>query len=100
MILSDHGPGSEQLLLRLRDMLYPDVFGVFTAEAQSSIEISLPSDHLFLTGSPNVVKAIMATTAKHPTSVTLKLGVEKAAIILCDGYLKSTARSKYSLLVL
>lgn len=92
--LSEFAPASEKFLLKLRDVLDADAFAVFTGEAQVSKEIvSLPWDHLFFTGSPNVGKVIMAAAAKHLTPVTLELGGKNPAFILGDADLKSAARS-------
>lgn len=51
--------------------------GVDVAEAL----LQLPFDHVFLTGSPKVGRAVMAAAAKNLASVTLELGGKSPAII-------------------
>lgn len=43
--------------------------------------LSLPFDHIFFTGSPNVGKIVMAAASKNLTSVTLELGGKSPVII-------------------
>ncbi|CAB3741033.1 Aldehyde dehydrogenase [Paraburkholderia sediminicola] len=51
--------------------------GIDVAEAL----LELPFDHIFLTGSPKVGRAVMAAAAKNLSSVTLELGGKSPAII-------------------
>ncbi len=47
----------------------------------SSQLLSLPFDHIFFTGSPEVGKIVMQAAAKHLTSVTLELGGKSPVVI-------------------
>lgn len=51
--------------------------GIDAAEAL----LELPFDHIFLTGSPKVGRAVMAAAAKNLSSVTLELGGKSPAIL-------------------
>jgi aldehyde dehydrogenase (NAD+) len=51
----------------------------------------LPADHIFFTGSPAIGKRIMASAARHLTSVTLELGGKNPAIIEKDHDLMDAA---------
>lgn len=53
--------------------------------------LSLPFDHIFFTGSPNVGKIVMAAASKHLTSVTLELGGKSPVIIDETADLKKAA---------
>jgi aldehyde dehydrogenase (NAD+) len=53
--------------------------------------LSLPFDHVFFTGSPEVGKKIMRAAAEHLSSVTLELGGKCPAIVTPSAPLKTTA---------
>ena len=52
---------------------------------------SLPFDHIFFTGSPNIGKKVMASAAKNLASVTLELGGKSPVIVDDTVHLKSAA---------
>lgn len=60
------------------------------AIAQALLE--LPFDHIFLTGSPNVGRQVMAAAAKHLSSVTLELGGKCPTIIGADADFDSVVK--------
>jgi aldehyde dehydrogenase (NAD+) len=65
---------------------------VIEGDASISTELlSLPFDHIFFTGSPNVGKIVMAAAAKHLTSVTLELGGKSPVIVDSTANLKKAA---------
>lgn len=51
------------------------------AVEESKELLSLPFDHIFFTGSPNVGKIVMGQAAKHLASVTLELGGKSPTIV-------------------
>jgi aldehyde dehydrogenase (NAD+) len=54
--------------------------------------LSLPFDHIFFTGSPEVGRVVMAAAARHLASVTLELGGKSPCIIGPDADLDRAAR--------
>jgi len=65
---------------------------VHGAVSTSQHLLSLPFDHIFFTGSPNVGKIVMAAAAKHLTSVTLELGGKSPVIVDESADLRHAAR--------
>ena len=53
--------------------------------------LSLPFDHIFFTGSPNVGKIVMKAASEHLTSVTLELGGKSPAVVDERADLKDSA---------
>ena len=55
---------------------------LFEGDKEVSQELlSLPFDHIFFTGSPNIGKVVMRAASKHLTSVTLELGGKSPTIV-------------------
>lgn len=54
--------------------------------------LTLPFDHIFFTGSPQVGKKVMEAASKHLTSVTLELGGKSPVIIDKTADLKTAAQ--------
>lgn len=55
--------------------------------------LSLPFDHIFFTGSPQVGKIVMKAAAEHLTSVTLELGGKSPVIVDKSANVKRAAES-------
>lgn len=62
------------------------------AQDVSSFLLSLPFDHIFFTGSPNVGKVVMKAAAQNLTSVTLELGGKSPAIIDSSANIRDAAK--------
>lgn len=63
----------------------PDVVAVVTGGPEVAHQFcSLPFDHLFFTGSPEVGKKVMALAAENLTPVTLELGGKNPAVVAAD----------------
>ena len=54
--------------------------------------LSLPFNHMYFTGSPEVGKIVMRAAAQHPCSVTLELGGKSPAIVDESASMKATAK--------
>jgi aldehyde dehydrogenase (NAD+) len=66
----------------IKETFNENEIAVVEGDASVSTELlSMPFDHIFFTGSPNVGKIVMAAAAKHLTSVTLELGGKSPVII-------------------
>ena len=55
--------------------------------------LTLPFDHIFYTGGPEIGKVVMRAAAEHLTSVTLELGGKSPAVVAPDYPLDTAARS-------
>ena len=70
----------------------PEEVAVFQGKAETSSYLtSLPFDHIFFTGSPQVGRHVMAAAARNLTSVTLELGGKSTVIIDSKASLKKAA---------
>lgn len=80
---SEMTPHTSELIEKMIGELFPDdEVCVFQGGVEVSQELlSLPFDHIFLTGSPAVGKIVMAAAAKHLSSVTLELGGKSPVIV-------------------
>lgn len=69
-------PASSEIIAKVINEVFDEsVVSIFTGGVKVAVELQeLPFDHMFLTGSPNVGKAVMSSAAKHLSSVTLELG--------------------------
>jgi aldehyde dehydrogenase (NAD+) len=75
-----------------KEIFEPDEVGVVLGGIKESKELlSLPFDHIFFTGSPQVGKIVMEAASKHLTSVTLELGGKSPVIIDETANLKDAA---------
>ena len=92
---SEMTPHLSALMAKIIKGIFPeDEVALFEGDvAVSSALLALPFDHIFVTGSPNVGKVVMAAAAKHLTSVTLELGGKSPTIIDESADLKLAART-------
>jgi aldehyde dehydrogenase (NAD+) len=66
----------------IRSAFDPSEIALFEGDAAVATELlSLPFDHIFFTGSPEVGKIVMAAAAKTLASVTLELGGKSPVIV-------------------
>ena len=85
-LVSEDAPETSGALARMIKKLYPEEY---IASAPASVEgngrfLSLPFDHIFFTGSPQVGRIVMGAAAKNLTPVTLELGGKSPCIVdLC-----------------
>ncbi|GAA4392754.1 aldehyde dehydrogenase family protein [Hymenobacter koreensis] len=80
---SEMTPHVAALLTRMARELF-DPAEVTVVEGDKDVAtalLSLPFDHIFFTGSPQVGKVVMRAAAEHLTSVTLELGGKSPAVI-------------------
>jgi aldehyde dehydrogenase (NAD+) len=78
----------------IRDIFAADEVAVFEGSLPTSqVLLALPFDHIFFTGSPAVGKVVMASAAKHLTSVTLELGGKSPVIIDESADIKTAAQT-------
>lgn len=91
---SEMTPYTEQLLVRLVEELFPkENITIVTGGVKETQDLlSLPWNHIFFTGSPQVGKIIMEKAAKNLTSITLELGGRNPVIVTKNTHLKSTAK--------
>ncbi|MCC5919482.1 MAG: aldehyde dehydrogenase family protein [Cyclobacteriaceae bacterium] len=87
---SEFTPSTSHLIKQMvTDIFHPDEVSVVEGGIEASQKLlSLPFDHIFFTGSPQVGKKIMAAASEHLTSVTLELGGKSPAVIAKDADLK------------
>ncbi|MFK7951590.1 MAG: aldehyde dehydrogenase family protein [Ekhidna sp.] len=80
---SEYSENTSQLIKEMSDALFEEseVSTVLGAVNESQELLSLPFDHIFFTGSPQVGKIVMKAAAKHLTSVTLELGGKSPTIV-------------------
>lgn len=80
---SEHTLNASQLIKKIIKSIFSEdeVVVVEGAVETSKHLLSLPFNHIFFTGSPNVGKIVMAAAAKNLTSVTLELGGKSPTII-------------------
>ena len=92
--MSEHTPGTAQLLKELLARVFPeDLVCVVQGEADLAVAFSeLPFDHLLFTGSSQVGKHVMHAAAKNLTPVTLELGGKSPAIISAEVPLADAAQ--------
>ncbi|WP_425389754.1 aldehyde dehydrogenase family protein [Ekhidna sp.] len=80
---SEFAESTSELILRMcKEVFKPEEVSVVLGAVKESQElISLPFDHIFFTGSPQVGKIVMEAASKHLTSVTLELGGKSPTIV-------------------
>lgn len=80
---SEMTPAVSALMSRIiRDVFPSSEVALFEGGlATSQALLDLPFDHIFFTGSPAVGKLVMASAARHLTSVTLELGGKSPTIV-------------------
>ena len=90
---SEFSEHTSNLLNRMCEEVFEkDEIGVILGAVDESKELlSLPFDHIFFTGSPQVGKVVMEAASKHLTSVTLELGGKSPTIIDESASIKDAA---------
>ncbi len=80
---SELTPHTSAFMSRMIGELFPpEEVAVVEGEAEVAQKLlDLPFHHIYFTGSPAVGKIVMATAAKHLTSVTLELGGKSPVVI-------------------
>lgn len=80
---SEFSENTSELIKRMCEELFkPEEVAVVLGAVDESQELlSLPFDHIFFTGSPQVGKIVMGAAAKYLTSVTLELGGKSPTIV-------------------
>ena len=75
------------------ELFLPEEVSVVLGAIDESQELlSLPFDHIFFTGSPQVGKIVMTAAAKHLASVTLELGGKSPTIVDKSANIKDAAQ--------
>ncbi|MEO9868981.1 aldehyde dehydrogenase family protein [Ekhidna sp.] len=69
-----------------------EVSVILGAVEESKELLSLPFDHIFFTGSPQVGKIVMSAASKHLASVTLELGGKSPTIVDKNANIKDAAQ--------
>lgn len=90
---SEFSENTSLLIKKLCDEVFrqDEVSVVLGAVEESQELLSLPFDHIFFTGSPQVGKIVMQAAAKHLTSVTLELGGKSPTIVDESASIKDAA---------
>lgn len=80
---SENTPHTSQLIENLvKEVFKPEEVAVFQGNADIAQHLqTLPFNHVFFTGSPQVGKLVMKAAAAHLTSVTLELGGMNPAVV-------------------
>ena len=91
---SEFTPNTTAVIKKIVSSIFePDEVEVIEGEAKISTELlSLPFNHIFFTGSPQVGKIVMRAAANHLASVTLELGGKSPTIIDETVNIKTIAR--------
>ncbi|WP_462254023.1 aldehyde dehydrogenase family protein [Ekhidna sp.] len=80
---SEYSENTSVLIQKMCNELFnPEEVSVVLGAVKESQELlSLPFDHIFFTGSPQVGKVVMSAAAEHLASVTLELGGKSPTIV-------------------
>jgi len=91
---SEYTPHSSAVLRKIVGHVFsPDEVEVIEGGVETSAELlSLPFNHIFFTGSPQVGKVVMKAAAEHLASVTLELGGKSPVIIDETADIQAAAR--------
>ncbi len=91
---SEFSESTSELIKRMcEDIFRPEEVSVILGAIEESQELlSLPFDHIFFTGSPQVGKIVMEAASKHLTSVTLELGGKSPTIVDKSANIKDAAQ--------
>ncbi|WP_367916079.1 aldehyde dehydrogenase family protein [Leadbetterella sp. DM7] len=91
---SEYTPHSSAVLRKIVAHVFsPDEVEVIEGGVETSTELlSLPFNHIFFTGSPQVGKVVMKAAAEHLASVTLELGGKSPVIIDETADIQAAAR--------
>lgn len=90
---SEYSENTSALIKEMCQELYPqdEVYTILGAIKESQELLSLPFDHIFFTGSPQVGKVVMEAASKHLTSITLELGGKSPTIVDQTANIKDAA---------
>jgi aldehyde dehydrogenase (NAD+) len=91
---SEYAPNTSRLIGQMTKQLFQE-HHLVTLEGDVEISkqlLSLPFNHIFFTGSPQVGKIVMEHAAKHLASVTLELGGKSPVIVDETAEVKDAAR--------
>lgn len=91
---SEKSPNTSALLERmLNNLFHKDEVRVFLGDADVAKELtSLPFNHIFFTGNPEIGKLVMGAASKNLTKVTLELGGKSPSILNKDADIKTSAK--------
>jgi aldehyde dehydrogenase (NAD+) len=91
---SELTPNTSKLIAALVSEFFDEdlVAVVEGAQEVSSFLLTLPFDHIFFTGSPNVGRVVMKAAAENLTSVTLELGGKSPVIIDASANIADAAK--------
>lgn len=91
---SEFSKYTSELIKRMCEKVFkPEEVSVVLGAVEESQELlSLPFDHIFFTGSPQVGKIVMGAAAKHLASVTLELGGKSPTIVDKTASIKDAAQ--------
>ncbi|TFV95489.1 aldehyde dehydrogenase family protein [Algoriphagus kandeliae] len=91
---SELTPATSSLIARMISEIFSEgEVQVYQGDAEvAQALLSLPFDHIFFTGSPQIGKVVMEYAAKHLTSVTLELGGKSPCIITESADIKDAAQ--------
>ena len=91
---SEFSESTSALILRMCSEVFDhsEVAVVLGAVEESQELLTLPFDHIFFTGSPQVGKIVMAAAAKNLTSITLELGGKSPTIVDATANIKDAAK--------
>lgn len=80
---SEFSPASSAVMRQIvADCFPPGEVSIFEGDATVAQElISMPFNHIFFTGSPQVGKVVMRAAAEHLASVTLELGGKSPVVV-------------------
>lgn len=80
---SEHTPHSSNLIKKIIKSIFKEdeVVVIEGAVETSKHLLSLPFNHIFFTGAPNIGKIVMAAAAKNLASITLELGGKSPTIV-------------------
>lgn len=90
---SEVSENTSELLARMCKEIFDEdeVVVILGAVDESQELLSLPFDHIFFTGSPQVGKIVMEAASKHLASVTLELGGKSPTIVDKSANIKDAA---------
>lgn len=90
---SEYSENTSELIMRMCIEIFEprEVSVVLGAVKESQELLSLPFDHIFFTGSPQVGKVVMEAASKHLASITLELGGKSPTIVDESASIKDAA---------
>ncbi|MEM8891218.1 MAG: aldehyde dehydrogenase family protein, partial [Bacteroidota bacterium] len=90
---SEHTPHTSVIMRTIIEECFEEnEVAIFEGAVETSTELlSLPFNHIFFTGAPEIGKIVMAAAAKHLSSVTLELGGKSPTIVDETANLKAAA---------